>query len=115
MEFFIPSAENKEQENRIKQIIIDRTNKYFHEKPSFWYRSITFKKDGRLQEATVGEPTNKIYDVEQEVVIAIISTSGAYVVYTIGRGIEAWPPIMVNSICIQKTEVFAFPGLADAL
>lgn len=113
MKFFIPAATNKEQEERIKKIITDRTIQYFHTEPSSWYRSISFQKEGRFQQAITGEKTAKIYGVHKEPIIAIVSVPGTYLVYTLGRGIEAWPPIMIGSFCIRETEPFDFPGQAD--
>ncbi len=115
MEFFIPFADDKKQADNVKNTIVERTIQYFHTEPSFWYRSISFQKEGRLQQASVGEHTNDIYQADIEPIIAIVSVPNTFLVYTMKRGIETWPAIMINSSCIVESETFDVPRKFDGL
>ena len=113
MKLFFPCADEKLHEQTIQEITIAVKN-HLHWTPSFWYRKISFHKEGKLVQAIVGERMNVRDGYGNGLVIAIISTTnGPVLIWTDDRGLETWPPIMISRSTIVESEFFDFPGMCD--
>jgi hypothetical protein len=113
MKLFFPFADDNLHKQTIKEITKAVKN-HLHWTPSFWYQKISFHKEEKLLQAIVGERMNARDGYGNGLIIAIVSTTnGPILIWTDERGLDEWPPIMINPSTIAESELFDFPGMCD--
>jgi hypothetical protein len=105
MNFFIPHAENNEQENKVLNALIENIEqKKNADIDSERIYKLKFKHDGEKFEATVGE--NGPY--EDEIVTAILYDKNyeVYFIFTYNRGTIRGEPILVGKNDVLRKILF---------
>jgi hypothetical protein len=93
MKFFIPHADDKEQEERVYDSIrkwaVETTGNRVLDRRIY---SISWRHEGRRYESSVGKPDGRL----GEEVIAILEGEATYLVCTTNRGVARGMPMLVG-------------------